>query len=113
MSSIRQEVRIKKDIDVPRLKGRLRPIIIAPIKRLLHNVVKEQTPVYIEPVPLKSFVPEAVEPTLAEPIKPIIPEYIGGLDEQPKEIREEPAIIITPDKSRETPADDEDTPLTL
>ena len=113
MPRMHQEVRIKKDIDVPRLKGRLRPIIVAPIKKLINKVVKETPAVYIEPLPLEPFVPVAVEPKLAEPIQPVIPEYIGGLDEQPEEIRKEPAIVPATDKGREIPDSSEDTPLTL
>lgn len=113
MPRMHQEVKIKWGLGTPRLRGRLKPVVIAPIKKILNAVVKDKPAVYIEPIPLKPIIPVAVEPPLAEPIQPVIPEYIGGLDEQPKEIREEPAIIITPDKSGEISDSSEDTPLTL
>ena len=113
MPRARQEVRIKKDIDVPRLKGRLKPIIMAPIRAVVKPFVKDKLPLYIDPLPLKPFVPEAVEPPLKEQIDEIIPLYIGDPDGQQEKLRETPADEPTSDQDGETSADVEDTPRTL
>ena len=46
MPRMHQEVKIKKDIDVSRLKGRLRPIIMAPARAVIKPFVKDKLPLY-------------------------------------------------------------------
>ena len=82
MPRMHQEVKIKKDIDAPRLKGRLRPIIMAPARAVIKPFVKDKLPLYIDPLPLKPVIPKAVEPPLKEQIEEVIPLYIGDPDEQ-------------------------------
>lgn len=113
MVHVHQEVRIKKDVDVPRLKNRLRPIIMVPLRKPIQPVIKEKIPLYIDPLPIKPILLEPVEPPLKEQIDPVIPKYIGDPDEQPESIREEPDKIPATDQSRETFDDDEDTPRSL
>ena len=113
MSRVKQEVKIKWGLGTPRLRGRLKPVVIAPIKKILSAVVKDKPAVYIEPIPLKPIIPEAVEPTLAEPIKPIIPEYIGDPNEQQEIIHKAPVDEPATNQSREITPTVEDAPRAL
>lgn len=113
MARMHQEVYIKWGLGTPRLKGRLKPIIMAPIRAVVKPFVKDKLPLYIDPLPLKPFVPEAVEPPLKEQIDKIIPLYIGDPDGQQEKLRETPADEPASDQDGETSADVEDTPRTL
>lgn len=113
MADMHQEVYIKWGFGTPRLKGRLRPIIAVPKRKPIKPVVEENLPLYIDPLPLKPVILKAVEPPLAEPIQPIIPDYIGDPNEQPTQIHKEPLTDTPTDKDREVPADDETAPLKL
>lgn len=113
MPGMRQEVKIKKDLDVPRLRGRLRPIFFMPIRKLVKPFVKEYLPLYIDPMPLKPVIMQAVEPPLRDLIEPVIPEYIGTEDEQPETIYKAPVNEPPANKSREVTPAFEDTPRAL
>ena len=113
MARVTQKVYINWGFGTPRLKGRLKPIIMAPIRRLLSPPVKDNLPVYIDPEPIRPVVPTAIEPPIKEPIQPIIPDYIGDPNEQPTQIHKEPFTDAPTDKDREIPADDETAPLKL
>lgn len=113
MADMHQEVYIKWGIGVPKLKGRLKPIIMAPIRRLLTPPVKDPLQDYINPEPVRPVLPTAIEPPIKEPIQPIIPDYIGDPNEQPTQIHKEPFTDAPADKDREIPADDETAPLKL
>lgn len=113
MAQVKQEVYIKWGLGTPRLKGRLHPIIMAPIRAIIKPFVKDKLPLYIDPLPLKLFVPEPVEPPLKKQIEDIIPLYIGDPDGQQEKLRQAPADEPTSDQDGETSADVEDTPRTL
>lgn len=113
MANMHQEVKIKKDIDVPRLKGRLKPIMRAPIHFIIKPFVKDTMPLYIDPLPIKPIIPVPQEPKLKVYVEPVIPEYIGDSDEQPENVREEHDKVPAADQSRETYADDEIAPRSL
>ena len=113
MADMHQEVYIKWGLGTPKLKGRLKPIVVTPKYKPIKPVVNDTLPLYIDPVPLKPVILKAVEPPLAEPIQPIIPDYIGDPDERPTQIHKEPFTDAPTDKDRETSADDEAAPLKL
>ena len=113
MADMHQEVKIKWGLGTPRLKGRLKPIIMAPVKPLIAPSVKGKLPLYINPVPLKPIILKAVEPPLKEQIDDVIPLYIGEPDGQQEIIREETVDDAPAYKDGETFTDFEDAPRTL
>ena len=113
MASMHQEVKIKWGLGTPRLKGRLKPIIMAPIRAVVKPFIKDKAPLYIDPLPLKPVILKAVEPPLKEQIDEIIPLYIGDPDGQQEKLHEAPADEPTSDQDGEVIADIEDTPRTL
>lgn len=113
MARMHQEVYIKSNFGTPRLKGRLKPILMMPIRKVIKPFIKDNLPLYIDPLPIKPFLPEPVEPKLKPIIEDIIPEYIGDPNEQQEIIHKTPADEPASNKGREITPTVEDTPRAL